>query len=149
MAEQKDETTAPADSEPQAAEDAVRLAEENRRLAEENRRLRRTEREREVALFLGGLRAQGKLTPAMERAGIAEALLLAEERQLAVALPDGQETPLGEVLRAVLAALPVSFDAAELAAPERAEPTLSFEEREIARQLGLSEEEYSEIRQGA
>lgn len=127
--------------------DAVRLAEENQRLAEENRRLKRAEHRRSVACFLAELRDLGKLTPAMEQAGLGEALVTSEEQQIVVALGEGRQLPLSEVLREVLKALPISYGTSELAPPGELLPELSPEEREIAAQLGLSEQEYAEIKE--
>jgi hypothetical protein len=130
-----------------AGGDPLRLAEENQRLATENRRLKREELRRGVACFLAELRDVGKLTPAMEQSGIEEALLASDEQQVMVALGEGRQLPLGDVLREVLRALPVSYGTSELAPPEDALPGLSPEEREIAAKLGLSEQEYAEIKE--
>ena len=125
--------------------DACRLAEENTRLAEENRRLRESERRREVAYFLAELREEGRLTPALERAGVEEALVQAEESSLPVNFPDGRQVPLATVLRELLKALPVSLIRGELAGTASPAPELSTLEREVAQALGLSEREYMEI----
>ena len=127
--------------------DPVRLAEENQRLATENRRLKREELRRGVACFLSELRDVGKLTPAMEQSGIEDALVASDEQQIMVTLGGGQLLPLGDVLREVLKALPVSYGTCELAPPDEQLPGLSPEEREIASQLGLSEQEYAEIKE--
>ena len=129
------------------AGDTVRLAEENARLAQENRRLRHGEMRREVAFFLSELRDTGRLTPAMERAGVEEALMAADEEQLLVSFPDGRTAPLSAVLREVLRALPLSFARGELAQAQDVGPMLTPEERRIASLLGLSEEEYASIKQ--
>lgn len=141
------ETAAPAEP------DAVRLAEENRRLAKENRRLRRGELQRDVDCFLEGLRRRGQLTPAMELAGVEEALLLSEEQPATVELADGRQLSLGSLLREVLSALPVCCPATAAAysavagnGASGAPVSLSEDERDIARQLGLSEDEFREIK---
>jgi len=125
----------------------ARLAEENQRLAGENRRLKREELRRSVACFLAELRDVGKLTPAMEQCGLEEALLASEEQPVVVVLGEGRQLPLGDVLREVLKALPVSYGSSELASSEEALPALSAEEREIAAKLGLSDQEYAEIKE--
>jgi len=139
----------PAEQEAPEAETA-RLAEENHRLAEEIRRLKSDERRRGVACFLSELRGGGRLTPAMERAGLEEALLACEEQPALVELPDGKQMQLGELLRDVLRSLPAypGLDD-ELAAGGADLPALSDQEREIAGQLGLSEQEFAEIKQAS
>jgi phage I-like protein len=88
----------------------------------------------------------------MELAGVEEALLLSEEQPVTVELADGRQLSLGSLLREVLSALPVCCPAtaAAYAAAGGHEigtaVSLSEDEREIARQLGLSEEEYREIK---
>jgi len=126
--------------------DQLHLAEENHRLAEENRRLRRTELRREVTAFLGELRDGGQLTPAMEQAGLEEALLSARENPQNVEFPDGGSAPLAAILGEVLRSLPVSFTAAAGAAAETAPAGLSGDERSVASALGLTDEEYAEIK---
>jgi hypothetical protein len=130
-----------------AGGDPVRLAEENQRLATENRRLKREELRRSVACFLAELRDVGKLTPAMEQSGIEQALLASEEQQIMVALGEGRQLPLCDVLREVLKALPVSYGTRELTPPDEQLPVLSAEERDVAAKLGLSEQEYAEIKE--
>lgn len=139
-------SAAPADGE------TIRLAQENQRLCAENRRLRQNERRREVNLFLSELRESGQLTPAMEQAGIEEALLAAEEHGPGVVFADGRNAPMAAVLRMLLKSLPVlgsqedysaSF-AAPLAQPT---PLLSAEEERIAAQLGLSAAEFAALRE--
>ncbi len=127
--------------------DAHRLAEENHRLAEENRRLRRTELRREVTAFLGELRDGGQLTPAMEQAGLEEALLCAREQGVGVEFPDGRNVPLSGVLSEVLRALPVSYHAQPMLDTEPgATGELTGDERAVATALGLTDEEYLDIR---
>lgn len=130
--------------------EATQLAEENHRLAEEIRRLKSDERRRGVACFLSELRGGGRLTPAMERAGLEDALLACEEQPLAVELADGKQVQLGELLRDVLRSLPAypGLDD-ELAGGDADLPALSDQEREIAAQLGLSEQEFAEIKQAS
>lgn len=130
------------------ANDAHRLAEENHRLAEENRRLRRSERRREISVFLAELRDNGQLTPAMEQAGLEEALLSASEQPVSVVFPDGRQAPLRAVLGEVFRALPVSFGAQQLTERDVAAVELSADERSIAASLGLTEQEYAEIKLG-
>ena len=127
---------------------AVKLAAENIQLAEENRRLRQAEKQRETSLFLAGLRRQGKLTPALESAGVEALLLSAEEQPALIQLAEGQAKPSAQVLRDVLNALPPSFGFGEEDCGGQAVPAidLSAQEKQIASQLGLSEEEYSEIK---
>jgi len=134
----------------EAADDTIRLAEENLRLAEENRGLRAERRHREIALFLGELRDSGQLTPAMEAAGVEEALSAAEEQAAQVVFPDGRKLPLSAVLKEILRALPASFCTARLkdAGADGAAPSLTAEEKQIAAQLGLTEEEYASIKSG-
>jgi hypothetical protein len=126
--------------------EVVRLAEENLRLSSENQRLHREQRQRATVHFLAELRQSGRLTPAMEYAGLEEALLTAEDTGLCVSFPDGRQVPLGEVLRAVLEALPVSLGRQPLAAAEEPGTGLSAEEKRIAAELGLSEDEYAGIK---
>ena len=133
--------TAPTDQE------TVKLAEENLRLAEENRLLRQSEHRREVSGFLSQLREQGQLTPAMELAGVEEALLHAEDQHLLVHFPDERQVPLSQVLREVLKALPVSIQLGEVARGQQP-VVLTADEQEIAATLGLSEDEYAQIKRG-
>lgn len=161
MPTKNEESTAPTAPAPEtgpgapaalAEPDVARLAEENLRLAEENRRLRRAELKRDVDCFLEGLRRRGQLTPAMELAGVEEALLLSEEQPLTVDLADGRQQSLGSLLREVLSALPVCCPATAAVCSAAAgceastAVSLSEDERDIARQLGLSEEEFREIK---
>lgn len=134
-----------------AEPDVARLAEENLRLATENRGLKRAALKRDIDCFLEGLRRRGQLTPAMELAGVEEALLLSEEQALVVDLADGRQLSLGSLLREVLSALPVCCPAtaaanAGLPGNGRSAVSLSEDEQDIARQLGLSEEEFREIK---
>ena len=133
---------------PEPAREAALLAEENQRLAEENRRLLRHERQREIAVFLSELRNAGRLTPALEQAGIEQLLLAACETPLVVRLSEDNEEPLFETLHRVFSALPVcvSFGETDFRAAPPAPCGLSEDERTIAAQLGLSAEEYAEIR---
>jgi hypothetical protein len=135
----------------QEGEETIRLAEENRRLNAENRRLRNAERRRELTLYLGSLRERGQLTPAMELAGVEEALLAAEELPGSVVFADGQSLPLGHVLRNVLSAIPSSSLGEDYSAKFAAEAPraarLSADEQRIAVQLGLSEEEFASLRE--
>ena len=128
------------------APEALRLAEEHHRLAEENRRLKRSERRREIGVFLAELREGGQLTPAMEQAGLEEALLSIREQPVSVTFPDGRQAPLSAVLGEVLRALPAGYCAGESAMGTEAEPVLSADERGIAGALGLSDREFAEIR---
>lgn len=139
----------PTVTEEPTADKAVKLAEENFRLAEENRQLKLAGQRREVAHFMAGLREAGQLTPAMELTGVEDALLFAEQSQLVVKLPDGSSVPLGEMIKEILRALPVSFMPKEVSTPEQAPPAITPEEEEIAQQLGLSNEEYLAIRAGS
>jgi len=132
---------------PPVEQETVQLAEENLRLAEENRLLRHSEHRREIAGFLSGLREQGQLTPAMELAGVEEALLLAEDQHLLVHFPDERQVPLSQVLREVLKALPVSIQLGEAARGQQP-IALTADEQEIAATLGLSEDEYAQIKRG-
>jgi len=131
--------------------ETIRLAEENARLSAENRRLRQAERRREVNRFLCALRENGQLTPAMELAGVEEALFAAEEQNLGVLFPDGRSQSLSQILRAVLTALPncccTESYSAKFASPLAAAPQLSADEQRIAAQLGLSEEEFASLRE--
>lgn len=128
----------------------IRLAEENQRLqadairlAEENRALKATQRQREVRYFLAELRASGQLTPALERAGVEQALLAAGEQPLSVTLPGGGAVQLAELLRELLKALPVSFAYGETApATAPTAPALSADDQAVMAALGLSAEEY-------
>jgi phage I-like protein len=126
------------------AEENQRLAQDALRLGEENRALRAIQRQREVRYFLAELRGTGQLTPALERAGVEQALLAADEQPLSVTLPDGSAVPLSALLRELLKALPVSFtygEAAPSAAP--AAPALSADDQAVMAALGLSAEEYA------
>jgi phage I-like protein len=127
---------------------AVALAEENRRLQTENRQLKLAEQRREVAAFTAELRAMGKLTPALEQAGLEQVLLAVDQQPLVIQLAEGQSEPLGAALRRVFSALPcsVSFGELDTIPGEPADCGLSADERQIAAQLGLTEQEYSEIR---
>jgi hypothetical protein len=140
---------APKTAEKPAAEEAVKLAEENHRLAEENRQLRLAQREREVVYFLAELRDQGQLTPAMEDAGLKAALVAAQEHPLDVKLDDGTNAPLGSVLQDVLRALPASFSPGETLEANSSEEGLTPQETEIAGQLGLTAEEFAQVKAGA
>lgn len=128
---------------PTLIEDGPPITDETIRLAEENRRLRQTERRREVAYFLAELCDTGQLTPAIERAGVEDALVAAEEQPLSVTLPDGRTVPLSAVLKELLRALPVAYPQGELAPAAPAATTLSPEELAVAQALGLSAEEYA------
>jgi hypothetical protein len=136
------------ETQPAAADKAVLLAEENRRLAEENRRLLLNERQREIAVFLNELRRAGRLTPALEQAGIEKLLLAACETPLVVRFSEGDEEPLFETLHRLFSALPVSvsFGETDGFAEFRAPGGLSADEQHVAAQLGLSPDEYSELR---
>jgi hypothetical protein len=125
------------------------LAEENARLREENRRLRAEGKRREIATLLSELREGGQLTPAMEYAGLEAALVSAEEQGLAVQLPGGQTLPFASVLRDVLRAIPCSYVAGCCCQGEEQielGAQLSADEKRIAQSLGLSMEEFAEIR---
>jgi hypothetical protein len=86
--------------------DAARLAEENQRLLAENQQLKTEQQARQAAAFLTELRAGGQLTPAMEQAGLAQALTVAANQPAQVSLPGGRTLPLSDVLREVLRTLP-------------------------------------------
>lgn len=146
-----DQPAAATVEQPAPSSEATRLAEENHRLAEEIRRLKNDERRRGVACFLSELRGGGRLTPAMERAGLEEALLACEEQPLAVELADGKQVQLGELLRDVLRSLPAypGLDGELAGESEQQLAHLSDQEREIAAQLGLSEQEFAEIKQAS
>ncbi len=138
----KEETT--------TTDEALQLAEENTRLAEENRQLKLAEQRHSVELFLSELRKNGQLTPAIELAGIESALVCADNTQGVVEIGDGSSAPLGAVLRDICSALPVSVHLGEVARGAESPPaTLSDDEKRIAGQLGISEEEFSEIRAGS
>lgn len=131
--------------------DTIRLAEENTRLradtlrlAEENCALKATERQREVRYFLAELRAAGQLTPALERAGVEQALIAAGEQPLSVNLPAGGTVALADLLRQLLKAMPVSVSFGETApATAPAAPVLSADDQAVMAALGLSAEEYA------
>lgn len=133
-----------------ASQETIRLAEEHQRLvedavrlAEENRELKALKRQRDVRFFMAELRGSGRLTPALERAGVEHVLLLAEEQPLALALPDGRQVSLSTVLRELLRALPVSFSLGEaVAAATPARPHFSPDDEAVMAALGLSAEEY-------
>jgi hypothetical protein len=144
------------------ASDASRLAEENQRLTAENQRLKTEQQARQAAAFLAELRTGGQLTPAMEQAGLAQALTVAAAQPTQVSLPDGRNVPLCDVLREVLRTLPTlcpqagsalagsgagGYGYATPGAPLR-EPrySLSPTEREVAAKLGLTDQEYAEIK---
>jgi hypothetical protein len=137
-------------SQPAPQAETIRLAEENERLqadairlAEENRALKAGQRLREVRYFLSELRATGQLTPALERAGVEQALIAAGEQPLSVTLPDGGVVPLPDLLRELLKALPVSFSYGEATpAATPASPALSPDDQAVMAALGLSAEEY-------
>lgn len=129
-----------------AEEDSIRLAEENRRLSDENRSLKAERLQRETLVFLSELRSGGQLTPAMEQAGLEEALLAAADSGMQLRFPDGRVASLAEVLRQVLRALPVSFCCSRLADSAAEPPRLSADEQRIAEQLGLSAEEFASIK---
>lgn len=134
-----------------SSNETIRLAEENQRLqadairlAEENRALKASQRQREVRYFLAELRASGQLTPALERAGVEQALLAAGEQPLSVTLPGGGAVQLAELLRELLKALPISFAYGETApATAPAAPALSADDQAVMAALGLSAEEYA------
>ena len=128
------------------AAETSQLAEENQRLSEENRQLRQEKLRREVVHYLGELRRTGRLTPAMEYAGLEEALVAASEQEIQVTFPDGCQVPLSTVLRAILEALPVALARGEYAPQGAAAPELSADELRIAAQLGLSAEEFASIK---
>ncbi|MBN2080908.1 hypothetical protein JW859_01750 [bacterium] len=135
---------APAHDDPAAR--LTRLAEDNRRLADENRRLKLAERRREAALFVASLREAGRLTPAMEQAGLEEALAASQDHPSELEFPDGRKAPLNEVLREIFSALPACCPL-DAALDDEGEPDfeLSVTEKSVAQQLGLSEREYAEI----
>jgi hypothetical protein len=134
-----------------SSNETIRLAEENQRLqadairlAEENRALKDAQRKREVRYFLAELRRAGQLTPALERAGVEQALIAAAEQPLAVTLPDGGVVQFAELLRDLLKALPVSFALGEAApATTPTAPALSADDQAVMAALGLSAEEYA------
>jgi hypothetical protein len=132
-----------------APDETIRLAEENQRLAEdalrlasENQALKAQQRGRDVRFFMAELRHSGQLTPALERSGVEQALLLAEQQPLLVALPDGRSALLSAVLRELLRALPVSFAFGEQAPAAATPARLSPEDEAVMAALGLSAEEY-------
>ena len=138
---------------------ATRLAEENQRLLAENQQLKAEQQARQAAAFLAELRAGGQITPAMEQAGLAQALTAAANQPVQVSLPGGKTLPLGDVLREVLRTLPALCPQAGSALTDAALPgshaastpagpgySLSPTEREVAAKLGLSEQEYAEIK---
>jgi hypothetical protein len=125
------------------------LIDENARLREENRKLRADSKRREIATLLAELRDGGQLTPAMEYAGIEQALVVAEEQGLTVQLPGGQTLPFASVLKDVLRAIPCSYIAGCCCDDEdelELRDQLSADERRIAQSLGLSWQEYAEIK---
>ncbi|MCC7477051.1 hypothetical protein IT575_01215 [bacterium] len=125
------------------------LAEENARLREELQRLKSEQKRREVAALLSELRASGQLTPAMEYAGIEEALVSAEEQGVMVSLPSGQRLSFAAVLKDVLAAIPCSYVSGCVCGDAPATggtPQLSADELSVAQSLGLTPQEYAEIR---
>jgi hypothetical protein len=145
-------TPVPADTVPPSVAESqtIRLAEENQRLqadairlAEENRLLKFAQRQREVRFFLAELRSAGQLTPALERAGVEQALLAAGELPLSVTLPGRSAVPLAELLRELLKALPVSFTFGETAPTTSATaPAFTADDQAVMAALGLSAEEY-------
>ena len=139
---------APAHDDPAAK--LTRLAEDNRRLADENRRLKLAERRREAAVFVASLREAGRLTPAMEQAGLEEALAASQDHPSELELADGRQAPLSEVLKEIFSALPACCPLDEALDDDGSEPEfeLSATEKSVAEQLGLSEREYAEIAQG-
>lgn len=136
--------------------DVEGLAEENARLIAENRELKAEQQARQAAAFLCELRAGGQLTPAMEQAGLAQALSAAEAQPVEVSLPGGRTLPLGDVLREILRTLPALCPQAGSALSALGEPGapgsteagagLSATEREVAAKLGLTDQEYAEIK---
>lgn len=125
------------------AEENQRLTEDTLRLAQENRELKALKRQREVRFFMAELRGSGQLTPALERSGVEQVLLLAEEQPQSVTLPDGRQALWSTVLRELLRALPVSFALGELApAAPAAPPRLSPDDEAVMAALGLSAAEY-------
>ncbi len=135
------------------ASQAELLVEENARLLAENRELKAEQQARQAAAFLTELRSGGQLTPAMEQAGLAQALTAAQAQPIEVSLPGGRTLPLGDVLREILRTLPALCPQAGsvlagAGAPVPAEPrySLSPTEREVAQRLGLTEQEYVEIK---
>jgi hypothetical protein len=128
----------------------ARLMAENDRLAREVAELKRAEQERDVAWFLSELKDGGRLTPAMEAAGLREALLAANAEPVRVQLTDGRELDLSELLREVLKSLPALCPATAETAPAAGTPAPATPaEQDIARALGLSPEELSAVKTGA
>ena len=128
----------------------VQLAEENRRLVEEVRELKLTERKRGIGIYLAELKDSGKLTPAMESWGIEGILLAAEDSGARVEKHGGGSISLAEAIRGVLDSIPKSTSLIEIG-ESQGTPTahLSPEEQRIAMQLGLSAEEFSDIKSQA
>ncbi len=125
------------------------LAEENARLRDELIRLKGEQKRREIAALLAELRASGQLTPAMEYAGIEEALVSAEEQGVMVSLPSGQRLSFAAVLKDVLSAIPCSYVSGCVCGDEPAGAKavqLSADELSVAQSLGLTPQEYAEIR---
>jgi phage I-like protein len=129
-----------------------RLAAENKRLSAENAALKQQQCQRKAAELLDQLRETGQVTPAMEQAGLPEALAAAQEHGVQVQLPGGTSVPLAKVLADVLSAIPavcasLTQAAAAGASTNAPEPAaLTDDEKIIAVKLGLTEEEYAEIK---
>jgi hypothetical protein len=143
------EATMPADTD-KHDDTTARLMAENDRLAREVAELKRAEQERDVAWFLSELKDGGRLTPAMEAAGLREALLAANAEPVRVQLTDGRELDLSELLREVLKSLPALCPATAEMTPAAGTPAPATPaEQDIARALGLSPEELSAVKTGA
>lgn len=124
---------------------------ENERLAREVAELKRAEQERDVAWFLSELKDGGRLTPAMEDAGLKEVLLAANAEPVRVQLANGRELELSELLREVLKSLPALCPAAAGESPTAgtAPAPITPAEQDIARALGLTPEELAAVKTDA
>ena len=134
----------------ETAAETLLLSAENLRLSQENRQLREERVRSEVSQFMAALRSRGQLTPALERTGIEEALVATEVSGQQIELPSGETALFSTLLRELLSGLPVHvLPGLHAAAPAQGgSAVLSSAEEEIARQLGLSRDEYASVKRG-
>jgi hypothetical protein len=149
--------------------DQVDLALVNRALATENQALKRAAQQQRLGKLVAELRFLGKLTPGLEQAGALELLhaAYALDESTTINQPDGSTLAFGEALANLLYAIPPSWGGegragaaggapayggqAQTAAVNGyapLPPRLSAQERDVARTLGLTPEEYAGITQG-
>ena len=123
-----------------------RLSAENRRLQTELAGHQRRAAENGVDELLAELRGSGRLSPGMEGRGLRELLIALAGDTEHISLADGDECSRFECLAGLLQSLPAQDYGTELSAGADEHVQLSAFEQEIAASLGLTDTEYSQIR---